>query len=164
MASVLIPEKLYKKLEMDARKRGISVDELIVEALNPKMLDPNEKADYYLKLHEKYLREADQLLAKEDYAQASEKLWGASAEIVKAVAASRGLDIKSHGELHEFVTKLREETQDPEIRTLWLVATTLHQNFYEAWLPSAMVREAAEDVKIFSEKVKGLLPQGQLQK
>jgi len=163
MASVLIPEKLYKKLEMDARKRGISVDELIVEALNPKTLNSNEKADYYLKLHEKYLRDADEFLAKEDYAQASEKLWGASEEIVKAVAASRGLDIKSHGELHEFVTKLWEETRDPQIRTLWLVATTLHQNFYEAWLPSALVMEAAEDVKKFSEKVKGLLPQGQLQ-
>lgn len=59
MASVLIPEKLYKKLEMDTRNRGISVDELIVEALNPKTLNPNEKADYYLNLHEKYLREAD---------------------------------------------------------------------------------------------------------
>ena len=156
MASVLTPEKLYKKLELDARKRGISVDELIVETLNPKTLNLNEKTDYYLKRHEKYLREADEFLTKEDYVQASEKLWGASAEIVKAVAASRGLDIKSHGELHDFVTKLREETHDPEIRTLWLVATTLHQNFYEAWLPSTMVREAAEDVKKFSEKVKEL--------
>ena len=45
----------------------------------------------YERLNGKYLREAEELLEKKDYPQASEKLWGAAAEIVKAVAAGRGI-------------------------------------------------------------------------
>ena len=36
---------------------------------------------------------------------ASEKLWGASAEVVKVVAAKRGIKLKTHGDLWNFVSK-----------------------------------------------------------
>lgn len=36
-----------------------------------------------LRLNGKFMREAEELLAKGDYVQASEKLWGAAAEISK---------------------------------------------------------------------------------
>jgi len=38
-----------------------------------------EKAPNYLKLNNKYLKEADALIGKRDYVQASEKFWGAAA-------------------------------------------------------------------------------------
>ncbi|MBI2648832.1 MAG: hypothetical protein HYW93_04165 [Thaumarchaeota archaeon] len=44
----------------------------------------------YERLNGKYLKEAQQLLDSGDYAQASEKFWGATAEVIKAVAAKRG--------------------------------------------------------------------------
>ncbi len=44
----------------------------------------------YLKLNDKYLMDAYARIAKQDFVQASEKLWGAAAEIVKAIAARRG--------------------------------------------------------------------------
>jgi len=50
----------------------------------------------YLKLNDKYLMDAYALIAKEDFVQASEKLWGAAAEIVKAIAARRGFVIMSN--------------------------------------------------------------------
>ncbi len=34
-----------------------------------------------------------------------------------------------------------------------MVATSLHQNFYENWLPKEIVRESIEDVKMFVEKL-----------
>jgi hypothetical protein len=43
-----------------------------------------------LELPERYLGEAEELLARGDYVQASEKAWGAAAQIVKAVAAREG--------------------------------------------------------------------------
>ena len=46
------------------------------------------KAQNYLDLNHKYLDEAESLIQKGDYVQASEKFWGAAAEMVKAVAAA----------------------------------------------------------------------------
>jgi len=38
--------------------------------------DPKIRAEAHLKLCEKYLKEGEELLAKKDYVQASEKFWG----------------------------------------------------------------------------------------
>jgi hypothetical protein len=110
-------------------------------------MDPLDRAELYEKLSEKYIKEADELLAKGDYIQASEKLWGAAALMVKAVAASQGILISSHGELFSFVRKLGEEKKNPELRRLFSVASTLHQNFYEGWLQEDVIKEYSEDVK-----------------
>jgi hypothetical protein len=77
--------------------------------------------------------------------------------MVKALAAERGLELRSHGELHTFVAKLEEESGDPEIRRLWQSAGMLHQNFYENWLPPEMVEGNVNDVKKLVEKLKKLL-------
>ncbi|MEM2989070.1 MAG: PaREP1 family protein [Candidatus Bathyarchaeia archaeon] len=53
------------------------------------------KADY-LRLNSKYLKEAEGLLAKGDYPQASGKLWGAFVEAVKALAAEEGVGLGTH--------------------------------------------------------------------
>ena len=53
-------------------------------------------------------------MEKGDYVQASEKFWGAAAEVIKAIAAKRGIDIRSHGEMHRFITTLSKETGDSE--------------------------------------------------
>jgi len=75
-------------------------------------------AQHYRKLMSKYLEEAEALLEKGDYVQASEKLWGASAESVKVVAAEREIELKTHRDLWEFVAKLSIEMRDPEISKL----------------------------------------------
>jgi HEPN domain-containing protein len=106
-----------------------------------------EKTENYLNLNNKYLKEAEALIRKGDYVQASEKFWGAAAEIVKAVAAKRGIELKSHGELHGFVTRLKKELAEPELTRLFGTAATLHQNFYENWLPAETVVDYGEAVK-----------------
>ena len=113
-----------------------------------------EKAPNYLKLNNKYLKEADALISKRDYVQASEKFWGAAAEVVKAVAANRGIELKSHGELFNFVSQLKSELGEPELPRLFSLASTLHQNFYEDWLPSATVKDHGEAVKQFVARLK----------
>jgi len=77
--------------------------------------------------------------------------------MVKAVAASRGVSVSSHGELLSYVGKLGEELGDPELRRLFSVASTLHQNFYENWLSEDVVREYAEDVKQLVGELKKLV-------
>ena len=120
-------------------------------------LDPETRAEMYLRLSEKYMRDAEDFLAKGDYVQASEKAWGAASQMVKALATRRGSELRSHGELHKEVVKLTKESGDDSIRLLWQSAISLHQNFYENWLPPEMVEKNVEDVKKFIDKLKRLL-------
>ena len=55
--------------------------------------------------------------------------------------------MRSHGELHREVIKVAKESRDDEVRLLWQSAVSLHQNFYENWLPPEMVERNIEDVE-----------------
>ncbi len=161
MAQVIIAGSIYQRLKEEAERRGAAVDEVAVELLERVLgasLDPPERAEFHSGLAEKFLREAEELLARGDYVQASEKAWGAAAQMVKAVAAKKGKDLKSHGDLWRFVLEVAGEND--ELRRLWHVANTLHQNFYEGWLPPEGVRRAVEDVKRFVGKMRELLDEG----
>ena len=116
-----------------------------------------EAVKHYLELNRKYLGEGESLLMKGDPVQASEKFWGAAAEIVKAVAAERGLELRTHADLWAFVTKLRDEVKEPEITRLFGLAGMLHQNFYEASMTPEAVRDHAQAIKQFISKLEGLL-------
>ena len=161
MAQVIIAGPIYRRLKEEAERRGAAVDEVAVELLERALgasLDPPERAEFHRDLAERFLREAEELLAKGDYVQASEKAWGAAAQIVKAVAAKKGKELKSHGDLWRFVLEVAGEND--ELRRLWHVANTLHQNFYEGWIPPEGVRRAVEDVKQFVRMMKKLLDEG----
>lgn len=111
----------------------------------------------YKRLNYKYLKEAEELLSRRDYAQASEKLWGATAEIVKAVAAKRGVSLGTHRSIGEFVDRLHREHPDWHLREPFAYANSLHTNFYEDWLTEDFVIEAAEKIRQFIHKLKSLL-------
>jgi hypothetical protein len=116
-----LSKKLFEKLREEALKKDISMEELVVEILSKALnhtLDPSEKVELHLKLAEKFLREAEELLAKGDYVQASEKGWGVAAQMVKAVAAKENLELRSHASLWEYLDKLAEKLQDIELRRL----------------------------------------------
>ncbi|MDT7864729.1 MAG: PaREP1 family protein [Thermoproteota archaeon] len=160
MISLVLPKKIEKKLKEEAERAGISEEELMIEALSKFLnepLDPETKAEIHLKLSEKYLRNAEEFLTKKDLVQASEKAWGAATQIVKALAAKEGKELRSHGELLRYVAELSKEKDDKEIMKFWFSATSLHQNFYENWFPEEAVRSAMEDVKNFIEKLKKFL-------
>lgn len=115
------------------------------------------KTEKYANLNHKYLKEADALMEKGDYAQASEKFWGAAATIVKSVAAKRRTNIRSHEGLNRFIAKLGDEVNDSELPRLFAVAAYLHQNFYENWLPPKIVVNYGEAVKQLVEKLESLI-------
>lgn len=106
---VLVAASIYRWLEAEAERRGAAVDEVVVELLEKALgasLDPPERAEFHRSLAEKLLREAEELLARGDYVQASEKAWGAAAQMVKAVAAKAGKELRSHGDLWRFVSEI----------------------------------------------------------
>lgn len=111
----------------------------------------------YLRLNGKYLAEAKDLISRGDFVQASEKLWGAAAEMVKAVAAKRGFELGTHASLWEYVSKLDAEHPEWKLRRDFSYAGNLHQNFYEDWLPGDYVTEGLQIVTEFAKKLRTLL-------
>jgi uncharacterized protein (UPF0332 family) len=103
------------------------------------------------------MKDTEDFLSKKDYVQASEKTWGAASQIVKALAAKEGKELRSHIELHKHIAKLSKEENDKEIMTFWFSATSLHQNFYENWFPEEAVKSAIGNVKSFVERLRKLL-------
>lgn len=111
----------------------------------------------YLRLNGKYMDEADKLLAKEDYTQASEKLWGAVVEIVKAVAAKSDLQLGTHRSIAEYVSRLSKEHPNWYLVQAFSVASALHTNFYENHMPPDHVRTDANVVREFVGNLKTLI-------
>jgi uncharacterized protein (UPF0332 family) len=158
MPCIELGEGFYGKLRREASKWDVSVKELVAETLSEALgapLDPS-RVELHLELCEKYLKEAGKLLAEGDYSQASEKGWGAAAQIVKALAAREGKTLRSHRELWGYVDELVERFGDAEVRRLWHAANALHQNFYESWMTPKSVAAALEDVKLLMGKLRKL--------
>ena len=101
----------------------------------------------YRKLNHKYLKDAGDLILREDYVQASEKFWGAFAEMVKNIASERGLLTRSHLGIGGLVDVLQKEFKDFNLTEAYFAANSLHSNFYEEELTPEQVRKAARIVK-----------------
>ena len=93
------------------------------------------------------MAKAEQALGEDDPLQASEKGWGAVAHLVKGIAESRGWGHSGNHDLYQVANRLADETGDAEIRVLFSVASALHSNFYENWMPKEMVADDLTQVK-----------------
>jgi Archaeal PaREP1/PaREP8 family len=111
------------------------------------------KADEYALTSREFLTKAEEALAQDDLPQASEKLWGAAAQMVKGIAERRGWRHSGHRELFQVVNRLTEETGDGELRTLFDVANSLHSNFYENWMPRDWVQDRATRISEFIRRL-----------
>ena len=61
------------------------------------------------------MKDAEEFMKKGDYLQASEKVWGVASQMLKAEAARRGVELRSHSALHRFVITIASERGDEEI-------------------------------------------------
>ena len=112
----------------------------------------------YRQQSRRFLAQAFQELQQGDLRQASEKGWGAAAQIVKAIPQERDWDHNSHYLLTEAVSRLVTDTNDQEFGRLFREANALHVNFYEGGMYAALVDDALQQVTRFIEKVETLLP------
>ena len=93
----------------------------------------------------KFWQQAQDELEKGDLRQASEKGWGAAAQMVKAVAEHQGLEHRAHKDLFTVVSGL----DNRQLHTNFGLAGYLHTNFYEGWLDQTLVREYLDAVGVF---------------
>jgi hypothetical protein len=108
----------------------------------------------YIKQADNYLKEYEREIKKRNLRQASEKLWGAASQIVKAYAEKKRWAHNGHRELFKVVSKISKETGDEELKALFSNASALHTNFYEGWFTKDEVETNAKLVKKFVDKIK----------
>ena len=111
----------------------------------------------YQQTGEHLLAQARRELADGDLPQASEKGWGATVQIIQAVAEQRGWEHSRHRHHLVTVSLLRAETGDGDIRRLFAVASDLHENFYENTMQALEVAESLDDVAALLGKLLPLL-------
>lgn len=93
---------------------------------------------------------------QEDLRQASEKGWGAAAQMVKAVSQRRGWRHNAHPLLTTNIDRLAGETGDNEMHDLFNAANQLHTNFYEDRLGSEWVEFNLQQVSWLLDKLEPL--------
>ncbi len=106
-----------------------------------------QRTQYHDATGREFLARARAYLAADDLLQASEKGWGAAAQMVKAAAEARGWRHNSHRDLYQAIDRLAAEAGDPQLRVLFASASALHMNFYEGWMPRAMVESCLSQVE-----------------
>ena len=111
---------------------------------------------YYSDTGREFLAKARTHLAEDDLLQASEKGWGAAAQMVEAAAEARGWRHGSHRDLYDVIRRLTAETGDDAIPSAFANAGALHQNFDEGWLPRELVEAHLAEVEQFVAKLDAL--------
>ena len=109
-----------------------------------------------LAIHSRRLLDhAAEMLERGDRIQASEKIWGAAACQVKAIADARGWPNTSHTDGYSIVGYIARQIDNEQIDILYAVASDTHQNFYEDRLQIAhlqvRLRAITELIRLLEE-------------
>jgi len=116
-------------------------------------LEIKERIRKYKAQSAHYLENAFISIEAGDLEKASEFLWGSMVEALKAVAASKDIQLKSHKDVRDYAVELARALQDESIRHTFNNAQSLHSNFYESGLILEDVAIGAEDVRAMVAKL-----------
>ncbi len=109
--------------------------------------------EFHTDTSRRFIEQAEDELHRGDSLQASEKAWGAVAHALKSIAEREGWRHNNHSDLFRAADNIVERTGDQEIRTLFSVANSLHQNFYEGWFSDDFIASNIEDVNRLLDKL-----------
>ena len=120
------------------------------------MTTPDNK---YAAMSRDFIARAEDYLRQGDLVQASEKSWGAAACALKSIAEQRGWQHQSLSLLFDLSGQVADELGRPELRDMFAVARTMHQNFYENWTPEDEVEYGVGKVKEYLVELENVSPQ-----
>ena len=151
-----IPERMAERIRREAEKQGLAPEEYILEAIT-RDLDPDERAREYIESASALLEQAKEELRKGDLRQASEKVWGACALAIEAHAAARKrLVPKSHADLWHYKDEVANELGE-WIRGAFLMADSMHKNFFEGLATAKDVTVALGEVEKLVKAIREVL-------
>jgi len=86
-------------------------------------------------MRDQYRANAEHAIEAGELRKASELLWGAITQQLKALAATRNVLITSHGQFFDFLRQLAGETRDEGLYKDFVALNALHKNFYDETIP-----------------------------
>lgn len=98
-------------------------------------MNESESLGDFMPTRDQYLSNAEHAIAAGEYRKASELLWGAVAQQLKALAASRNILIRSHRQFFDFLRQYAAETSDRKLYEDFVTLNALHANFYDEVIP-----------------------------
>ena len=116
------------------------------------MKKKNDAFNKYIQTRDHYYHNMKEALHKKEYRKASELLWGAVTQSIKALASLSEIRIRSHTYFRTFTRQVAKESKDPEYHKLFLSFQQLHQNFYDEQLDPADFPIYHENALIFMRK------------
>ena len=105
----------------------------------------NNIFEEYIRTRDEYYANMSEMLIKGEYRKASELLWGAIAQSIKALASLSSINIRIHGDFFKYVKEVAKEKQDEEYKELFHTLNALHKNFYDLEFPP-------EDFSLYQRK------------
>ena len=101
--------------------------------------------DYHRERSRHFLSLVDDELTRGELEEASNKVWGAAAHAIKAVAERRGWQHHAHALLEDAVMRLIQEEGAPQhLFGQYMMASAYHQRFYGGAPPAAGIRAGKE--------------------
>ena len=104
-----------------------------------------------------FLDAAGRGFASGDKLQGSEKLWGAAAHAIMAVALQRGWPCGNHYSIKAAADRIAEESNDSSLVGNFLVAEQFHANFYHDFMEVGDIQRARPFVTGFVDRVLNLV-------
>ena len=111
----------------------------------------------YQEISRHLLEQARQELDQGDILQASEKVWGATAHAIKAVAQQRGWNHHAHNNLRDAATYIGFEHDRQDLRILFQSLEAMHANYYEHQKEAGDVRDEIDGAAVFIAEMANLL-------
>ena len=105
--------------------------------------------DDHVAMSHRFIDHARDELRRGDRLQASEKVWGAAAHALKAIAIQRGWQYTEHQNIHRIAIQLGNEFERPDFETRIRVANSFHINFYENLEEEDSIGWAIDEVDAF---------------
>ncbi len=117
--------------------------------------EPGESSiEDHVQLSRWFLEHARIEIANGNRLQASEKIWGAAAHALKAIAIQRGWRHRSHGNILDIGEHLGREFDREGPFFNWLnTADAMHQNFYENHRGENAIRFAVNEIERFLDEL-----------
>lgn len=103
-----------------------------------------------------FLAASDSEFAAGDTWQGSEKLWGAAAHAVMALAQQRGWRSGDHRALQAAANRLSDELREPRLAEQFGLAQKFHANFYHDFMQDYEIERDRPSVHLFVHRVLSL--------
>jgi len=116
-----------------------------------------DRVNGYIRTRDKYLSNSDRLSGEGEFRKASELLWGAITQAIKALAAAWGQRISKHGEFFDFMRTIAREVDENSLYESFLFLRQLHTNFYEETIPSADFQIYRTKAELFIKRLDEIL-------